>query len=921
MMRLQPRLVALAVVALAVTATLVGCLGCGSRHDAEHSRIVQRLLPAGGEELSSSAVFYRQAEVFHWGFQKPEEVAAWRLERIGTEWQQRIDGLYMRAPGADPALVREVSLDASRVRAIRIEHSGLTSGGHVKLYWARQGEEFSEERALAADHPDPTGSLTPTFTFPVGHHHLWQGTITRLRLDPTSQPNRRVTLISVTGFDHISDPDALASVVARSWRVDLQGDVRSAVLTPPGHPHVVKVEVPRRASLRFSMGLEPEIGVPVRFRVHVIDDKGQTTPLWRGNLEPCRSSDGACTWLDQSVALDDYAGRTVTLQFDSLTEEPLDLFSGMPAWAGLEVVAPASTRRPPNVLMIVLDTLRADRLSLYGYHRQTTPHIDAWARQRGIVFANTVAPAPWTLPSHVSIFSGLDTITHSANTGDPVPPTILTLAEILRDQGYATTAVTGGGYLASEYHLMQGFDRVDYFFEPRLVPRESGNDIEHGMATALEWLESARDRPFFLLFHTYEVHGPYRAREPYFDRLRDAPFEGEPPLMTTSPIEPVMKDGFVFRSELVERILIDEGQRYDPLPPERLPLLQDIYDSSVARADVAVDRLLTRLTELGLDRETVVVLLSDHGEVLGEGGWGGHFGLQECELMVPLVFALPGGAHAGTTVRRQVRLVDVAPTVLDALGLPPLPVSDGVSLLPLARGEADGPPAEAWSYASSSNVGLSLRLDNRHKYTLNNSPWPPVRGVGTLYELGPGLAGEPEPTEDPARAAAMRRQVEERYQADSSGLRVRFANHESVPLACILKGPLVNPLRIKALDFPTDSIRWNLQRLEITIPPGRELTAFIEGNLHGELLVVAELDTVERPRKKTRNVLELDSLLEPWQVVLGSDGWDEDAAADLDRRTGVRVWVAGNPALVRMGGSVVGEDLRAQLEALGYVVH
>jgi len=906
------------VAVIAAAALLAACLGCGTRSDPGRTRIVRRLLPPGGEKLSTSAVFYREVEVFRWGFQTPEEIAPWRMENIGQGWEARPDGLYLRAPGPDPSLVRDVSIDARRVRAIRVEHSGLTSGAYVQLYWAHAGEAFSEERTLAADRPDATGSLTPTFTFPVGQHKQWTGTITQLRFDPTSQANRRLTMISVVGLGQVADDAALASVLRRSWRVDQQGDLRSAVLTPPGHPYEVELEVPPRATLRFSMGLAPDIAVPVRFRLSAISGNSPVTPLWIGTLRP-RGPIAGCAWLDRSIDLGEYAGETITLRFETETDNPLDLFAGMPAWAGLEMVVPASTRRPPNVLLIVLDTLRADRLSLYGYDRQTSPRIDAWARERGVVFANTVAQAPWTLPSHLSLFTGLDTITHSANTGDPAAPALVTLAETLRDRGFATLAVTGGGYLAAEYEIMQGFDRVDYFYEPRLHPREAGNDLDHGMETALAWLDSAADRPFFLLLHTYEIHAPYPAREPYFTHLRGQPYVGAPPLVTTSPIEPALKEGFLFRSEIVEQIP-GEPTTYVAIKPERLPLVQDLYDSSVARADAEVGRLLDRLTELGLDRETVVVLLSDHGEMLGEEGWGGHFGLHECELMVPLVVALPGGDHAGTTVSDQVRLIDVAPTLLDLLGIEPQATMDGTSLMPLVEGGAEGFPEEAWSYASSTDFGLSLRVANQQKYTLSNSPWPPANGAGELFRLAPDQRGEPAPVQDDPLAKLMRKRIKDRYQAGASGLRLRFVNHESAPLAGIVKGSLVNPLRIKAFDFPADSLRWSYQRLELTVPPGEAVTVFIEGNLHGTLLVVAELDAAGAPRHKKRQELDLESLAEPWQVVLGPDGWREDAAVELDEVTGVRVWAAGDRALVTQAGADVGDDVRAQLEALGYVV-
>ena len=163
-----------------------------------------------------------------------------------------------------------------------------------------------------------------------------------------------------------------------------------------------------------------------------------------------------------------------------------------------------------------MDDLRADHLSLYGYRKVTSPNIDSWAGHHGVTFSNVVAASPWTLPSHVSLLSGLDALSHGVNfPQDAAGKDVLFLAEALREAGYRTGAVTGGGFLRPEYGFHQGFDRFRWW------PGEIGHpdELDDGLDTALRWIETWADGPFFLFFHTYEVHSPFHRREPHFERL------------------------------------------------------------------------------------------------------------------------------------------------------------------------------------------------------------------------------------------------------------------------------------------------------------------------------------------------------------------------------------------------------------------
>ncbi len=462
-----------------------------------------------------------------------------------------------------------------------------------------------------------------------------------IRLDPTSVANQRQQIHSISAIDFVPSDSRLSDVTARPWRVDIHGDIRTAVLTPPGHPFRSEFTVPPGAVLRLAQATETEVSVPVTFRIVAESDDSDEEVLHQQTIAPCGVLEG-CSWSDVAIDLRKWHNQRLRLRlrFETETAGAFDLFQGFPAWAGLEVVGTAKNHPRPNVVLVVLDTLRSDRLSLNGYPRPTSPNLDSWARRRAVYFSQVVASAPWTLPSHVSIFTGLDTLSHGANTGDPMPSNLVSMAELLRDNGYTTHATTGGAYLTDAYGLMQGFDSYHYFYRPIVDPSEVGNDLVSGVDHSIKWLQDNLDRPFFLFVHTYEIHTPYRAREPFFRRFHE-PQPGEPlPPVDTLTFEPTRENGYLMMAGLKARY----GGPDSPLQEisdAHFPLVNALYDSGVAFADLHIKRLLDELEALGLDDNTVVLVTSDHGESLGEKGKADHKSLEEWEFLVPLLIAAP----------------------------------------------------------------------------------------------------------------------------------------------------------------------------------------------------------------------------------------------------------------------------------------
>jgi choline-sulfatase len=397
---------------------------------------------------------------------------------------------------------------------------------------------------------------------------------------------------------------------------------------------------------------------------------------------------------------------------------------GVAAWS---IRLTDTTSAPIGIVIVTLDTTRADRLSIYGYMNATMPSLERLAGE-GVVFDQASAPAPLTLPSHCSIFTGLLPPRHGVrdNASAPLAPTVPTLAEILRRRGFRTGAFVGSVVLDANRGLARGFE------EYRGVMSNGGSDSPRQrrgdavLTDALHWLDSVGDAPFLLWTHLYDPHRPYDAPEPY-------------------------------------------RSKYD-----------DPYIGEIAFADAQIGRLMDDLARRKLLDRTIVVVAGDHGESLGEHGERDHgIFVYESVLHVPLIVrapSLPPGR-----VDDVVRLVDVMPTVLDLAGVPS-PSVDGVSLTGRMRGmtrhldleaysESLYPRRFGWSPVRSLRAGRFKLIEapRRELYDLETDPfeqrnlYPERRPLGTLLEhrLAAVNGGAPVKLadKDPAAGADLRQRL------------------------------------------------------------------------------------------------------------------------------------------------------------------
>jgi len=347
--------------------------------------------------------------------------------------------------------------------------------------------------------------------------------------------------------------------------------------------------------------------------------------------------------------------------------------------------------KPPNVILITLDTVRADRMGFLGSKLGLTPQLDALAAQ-GVAFEHAYSQAPITPVSHATILTGTYPQYHGIrNFGDRLPPSVPFLPDILHAQGYHTGAFVGSIILDPKNGFASGFERGFDVYNAGFHRQKTGERREASMQRrgevtlgfVLEWLGQQEGGPFFLWFHLWDAHDPYNPPEPFRSQFPGAPYNG-----------------------------------------------------SIAYLDATVGKLLEYLRAQGLYDNTLIAVAADHGESLGEHGELTHsIFLYDATIHVPLLLKLPGSRLAGQRVNVTASLVDLAPTLLDALGQTPPAAMQGHSLIPLIGSPhpenrpslAAGDHSErsfGWSPLVSLRVGTQLfvRAPSSELYDLASDP-------------------------------------------------------------------------------------------------------------------------------------------------------------------------------------------------------
>ena len=331
-----------------------------------------------------------------------------------------------------------------------------------------------------------------------------------------------------------------------------------------------------------------------------------------------------------------------------------------------------------NIILIAIDTLSARHMGCYGYARNTTPFMDEYAKDAAL-FKSLYCQAIPTQPSFTSLYTGQYAITHgivshggtrNLDKGAPF------LTEILQQNGYTTCAVDN--LSNHKPWFVRGYE---FYIKPRLKGEYAqATPCEQYNARAIPWLKAYKDEKFFLFVHYWDPHAPYIPPK----RYRDLFYDGNPCDPNDKSLEGLWRNPFR-RSR---------KKWFDQLMPgiTDAEYILAMYDSEIRYADDGLREFLGTLEELGLVDETIVVILSDHGEMMYKHGiFFSHYGLYDDDIHVPLIIRWPEGTKKGTQVQHLVQHIDIAPTILDMVGIPVPEAMEGKNLVPYLNGKLDEP--------------------------------------------------------------------------------------------------------------------------------------------------------------------------------------------------------------------------------------
>ncbi len=703
--------------------------------------------------------------------------------------------------------------------------------------------------------------------------------------------------------------------------VAIGGERRSALVCPAAAWRW-RGRVPEGTALHVGAQLQPGAGSPaagLEIEVAVERRRGrQVLGVWR-SAQPER-------WLDLDLDLDRVAGReielVVTPRIVAAEGQPAPAAaSARPAVAWAPVTL--SMRRPPparpNILFILVDTLRADHLTPYGYGRDTSPRIAELLAARGLVVEEAYSQAPWTLPSAVSYMTSRypGELLGEAQAAFGMSEAEPSLADQLADLGYETAGLLANPTL----HAGNGFDRgFATFYTPPATPDSMllhGDDLNR---RALPWLRAhARaDRPFFLYLHYLDPHDPYdnpevaQGRSPFYPGYRGA------------------LSGRWMHGIYTGRIALQD-------PAEDRRHLEALYDSEIHYVDARIGELLGAIPDEVL-AETLVVLTSDHGEELQEhGGWKHGQTLYQEQIRVPLVVRWDGRVPAGSRLPGPVRLLDLAPTLVAAAGGVPPSSWQGVDLLAAFRGLAPPPRLPVFAQHLASGPLRAAAIVDRRKLVLfnRNVPFAPADDLQRylwrqdlerlerveLYDLaadpgeGTNLARAAREDEvAPALAAAVHRQLDRQL----PGIRVVASG---VPEGARLNGTIRfdRPPSRWVGYFLADGDRVALAGHAMSFDLGGDTLEkgfLVEGDFSAVEEIVARLAGVDGRPLAPAGLMVGAGRADPSRRLalaeLAAPGWPPAPAGPA-----LRLWLAGPGARRRV--EVEDPETLERLRALGYI--
>jgi len=478
--------------------------------------------------------------------------------------------------------------------------------------------------------------------------------------------------------------------------VELGGQERPALTVHAPATISYFVEIPAGGKLGFALGHEGEGDVPVK--VFLTPEGGQRSQIFSGQA--------GGHWNDQAVDLAAHAGEVARVEFVAEGSAP-----GRVAFAQPRLLMPEATPAPRveparNVIVLLIDTLRADKLKPYNQRsRVRTPILDHVAEE-GALFERAQAAENWTKPSCASILTGLSPLTHHANSDSArLPAGVTMLSEQLGSNGFRTAMFSANGYVSDRFGFDQGWDHyTNYIRENRStvaanVFREAG-----------DWIEHNKSQRFFTYIQTIDPHVPYDPPDEYLNMYYQGDYSGQVRNRMTAD-------------------LLEKAKRSPPqvtFSPDDVRRLQALHDGEISYHDHELGAFIERLKSLGVWDNTLLVVVSDHGEEFNDhGSWGhGHSVYQEL-LHVPLIMRYPTSISA-QRVSGVVSSMSIPATVTALTGVDDLPADEGVSLLPQMQGQTPVGPQVAFSFFQDER---RVAATSRYKFILRGNL------TSTLFDL------------------------------------------------------------------------------------------------------------------------------------------------------------------------------------------
>lgn len=452
----------------------------------------------------------------------------------------------------------------------------------------------------------------------------------RMRSDPAFDVN-----------DQSSNPEGVKKKIALE---DLSLEV---LMAPPKSQFEFDVHIPPGGALKFGLGIflskYLESKQSVKFAIDCLANKGRSRLYEKNFVSDSRPLREQLSF--ESIDLEEFADKRVKLIF--MTEQESQEEKALSFWYNPVITQPS--RKNPKIILISLDTLRADHLGCYGYHRDTSPNLDALARD-GVFFTHCYAQSSWTLPSHVSLLYSLNSASHQVYYSDQrIDVSMASLADFLRREGYQTSAMTSGGYVSRIFGFDDGFDWYDEPLDKSKDPLGQ-YEAERLFAHTSEWLKENKDDQFFLFLHTYQPHGPYICPSPWNELF--------------------LQPGAEWDKMDLTQFWASRGKDYS-FRPEEIANIVSLYDGEIRYTDeMLIKPLIALLKSLGVYDETLIIITSDHGEEFYEHtGWLHGRALYDESIRVPLIVKFPRSQFKGTQVAAKCRLIDVMPTILDVASI------------------------------------------------------------------------------------------------------------------------------------------------------------------------------------------------------------------------------------------------------------